>query len=424
MIRWNSIGNRQRNFKEEEEGVIQTRRNAEDAETRILAPYALHSAASRGRAFPERADSSRTCFIQDRDRILHSKAFRRLEYKTQVFINGTADHYRTRLTHTMEMAAVGRTIARALQANEDLTEAIALAHDIGHSPFGHVGEAALDTLMKQEGGFDHNQQSCRAVELLEIIAPGFSGLNLTWEVRASLRKHLARISGAQLDGHPIGPHPFLEAQIADLCDDMTYHAHDVDDGYEAGLIIEPELQELDIWRLAQQGALTRYPEAAGDSLCAVTISQLLALQVEDAIRTSADRLQKWNPGSPSEVMQAEHRMISLSPAMKQRVEPLRAFLFQKVYFHPSVAEANHVAVNLMRRLFIHYIEHPETMGRKAKARIPGEGLWRTVCDYIAGMTDRYALEEVMRFQLETEGGVKEPEGSQISGSPESSARTQ
>jgi dGTPase len=379
--------------------MIRTRTDLEAEEAGRLAPCALRSIECRGRAYPEPDHELRTAFARDRDRVLHSKSFRRLEYKTQVFVNGTADHYRTRLTHTMEMAAVGRTIARALGANEDLTEAIALAHDIGHSPFGHVGEAALDSLMRDHGGFDHNLQSCRAVELLEITHPSFPGLNLTWEVRAGLRKHQAGLPGACLDGHPIGPNQYLEAQIADLCDDMTYHAHDVDDGLEAGLITESELEELALWRMARDRARDLFPVSSGSARLEGTIRKLLDLQVEDAIRTSAARLEALGLRSPEEIRLAETRVVALSDRMREAVEPLRAFLFQKVYFHPSVAGANHDSVELMRRLFRHYLEQPETMGRKARARVATEGLPRTVCDYIAGMTDRYALEEVVRFGL-------------------------
>ncbi|MDZ4200442.1 MAG: deoxyguanosinetriphosphate triphosphohydrolase [Kiritimatiellia bacterium] len=379
--------------------MIQTRKDLEEAEQRSLAPYALRSSASLGRTHAEQPHEWRTDFARDRDRILHSRAFRRLEYKTQVFVNGTADHYRTRLTHTMEMAAVGRTMARALRANEDLTEAIALAHDIGHSPFGHVGEDALEALMKNEGGFDHNLQSCRAVELLETVSPGFSGLNLTWEVRAGLRKHQAAIPGAQLEGHPLGPFQSIEAQIADLCDDMAYHAHDVDDGFDAGLIRESDLMGLEIWRKARDRALAQYPAAGEEALRTVTIRNLLDIQVEDAMRTSAGLLDRASPDNPEAVRQADVRLIANSPGMKAMLDPLRAFLFEKIYFHPSVADANRESVEYMRRLFMHYIHHPETMGRKARARVPTEGLWRTACDYIAGMTDRYALEEVARYGL-------------------------
>lgn len=371
----------------------------EAAEARGLAPWAARSAETRGRAHPQPAHDLRTEFQRDRDRILHSRPFRRLEYKTQVFVNGTADHYRTRLTHTIEVAAVARTIARCLGANEDLAEAIALAHDVGHSPFGHSGEAALDELMRDWGGFDHNDQSCRALELIELQYPGFAGLNLTWEVRAGLRKHRAA-SGERLDGHPIGPQPMVEAQIADIADDVTYHAHDVDDALEAGLIDEADLQELEIWRRAEARARAQGAGEPDDRRRRLAVRNLLDIQVEDVIRTSARRLAEEQPGSAAEVMSAPRRMVECSDELRAMIAPLHAFLFQRVYFHPMVARANEESVRMMRRLFMHYLERPDTMGRTARARIESEGLWRTVCDYIAGMTDRYALEEYQRFGLD------------------------
>ncbi|MBN1268552.1 MAG: deoxyguanosinetriphosphate triphosphohydrolase [Kiritimatiellae bacterium] len=380
--------------------MIHSREDRERLETSHLAPYAGHSRQSLGRARAEPRHEYRTEFQRDRDRIVHSRAFRRLEYKTQVFVNGTADHYRTRLTHTIEMAAVGRTIARALGANEDLTEAIALGHDIGHSPFGHSGEKTLDDLMRNEGGFDHNVQSLRAVELLEQRYPGIDGLNLTWEVRAGLRKHLAREPGAQLDGHPIGPYQQIEAQIADVADDITYHAHDVDDGLDAGLITDEQLLQLDLWAQARERAAKQAEGMAGERLVMATIRFVLDVQVEDVLRASGERLARHRPGSPAEVMACPERLVTFSPAMAATLEPFKAFLFRNVYWHPRVAGANDEAVAMMRKLFFYYVDHPETMGRKARARIEGHGLWRTVCDYIAGMTDRYAIEEFLKFGLD------------------------
>ena len=380
--------------------MIHSRKEREKLEETWLAPYACKSAGSHGRKYPETRHDYRAEFQRDRDRILHSKCFRRLEYKTQVFVNGTADHYRTRLTHTMEMAAVGRTIARTLNANEDLTEAIALAHDIGHSPFGHVGEQALDELMKNEGGFDHNVQSCRAVEVIEQRYPDFPGLNLTWEVRAGLRKHQAATPGAELDGRPIGPFQTVEAQIADVADDMTYHAHDVDDGREAGLVTEDQLKNLELWEMAANRARSQFPSLPPERRTDATIRCLLDIQVEDVIRTSDEILARRQPKSPDEAMQCPERVVTFSPKMRAMLEPFKAFLFRDVYYHPAVSGANRDAVDMMRRLFLFYIDHPEAMGRKARARLPVEGLWRTVCDYIAGMTDRYAIEEYAKFGLD------------------------
>lgn len=376
-----------------------TRKDQEALEQRILAPAAAKAVNSRGRAYAEEEHPYRPAFQRDRDRVVHCPAFRRLEYKTQVFINGTADHYRTRLTHTIEMTVLGRTIARALQANEDLTEAISLAHDIGHSPFGHVGEYALNDLMKNDGGFDHNIQSLRWVELLEARYPAFPGLNLTWEVRSGLRKHLAGIPGASLDGQPIGPFQYMEAQIADLADDIAYHAHDVEDGMEAGLLTAEKLDHLELWNRACERATEQAPQNTREQIMALAIRALLDLQVEDVITASSERLEKASPSSPEDVMNAGERLITFSPAMQQMLEPFRAFLFENVYWHPSVADANHEAVGMMRRLFLYYVEHPDSMGSKARQRIEKEGLWRSACDYVSGMTDRYAFEEYCRFKL-------------------------
>ncbi len=382
--------------------MIQDRRESEEIEDRMLAPYAARSPLSRGRLHPEEPHSYRTQFQRDRDRVIHSRAFRRLEYKTQVFVNGTADHYRTRLTHTMEMAAAGRTLARALGANEELTEAIALAHDLGHSPFGHRGEDALNGLMKNEGGFDHNIQSCRCVELLEYQYPGFSGLNLTWEVRAGLRKHQAAVVGAKLDGYPIGPYQMIEAQIADIADDISYHAHDVDDGLEAGVITPDDLKRLELWREAEIRTREQYgSNISSDQQVLVSLRNLLDIQVVDVLETSSDLIAKNDLNSIEDVMTAPERVVDFSRRMNGMLAPFRSFLYQNIYYSSAVADDSDEAVRLMRRLFLHYIEQPETMGKKAQARIETEGLWRTACDYVAGMTDRYAFEECCRFELNT-----------------------
>lgn len=366
-------------------------------EDHALAPYAMRSVRSLGRLYTEARHDYRTAFQRDRDRVLHSRCFRRLEYKTQVFQNGTADHYRTRLTHTMEMAAVGRTIARALGANEDLTEAIALAHDIGHSPFGHCGEDALDELMKNEGGFDHNEQSCRWVEYLETQYPDFPGLNLSWEVRAGLRKHQADIPGAEIQGHPIGPFQFLEAQIADAADDITYQAHDVDDGLEAGLLTEEQLRTTELWRRATDRVKRDYPHLAESQRRSLVIRALLDMQVEDLLHHSQELLAEYHPANPAAVMNAPGRIIAFLPEMAGILSAFKAFLYRNFYFHPAISGAHQEAVRWMRQLFLYYVEHPEIMGRKAQARIPRDGVWRAACDYISGMTDRYALDEHHRF---------------------------
>lgn len=379
--------------------MFKVRKEWEEREKHMLAPYAVHSRSSLGRKHNEDEHLSRACFARDRDRILHSRCFRRLEYKTQVFINGTDDHYRTRLTHTMEMAAVGRTLARAFRVNEDLTEAICLAHDIGHSPFGHTGEHALDQLMHEHGGFDHNAQSLRWVEFLEPQYPNFNGLNLTWELRAGLMKHEAADSGAKLDGHPIGPFQSLEAQIADLADDISYYAHDVDDGLEAGLIHPDMLKSQPLWQQAEARTHDNYAELNTEQHLRLTVRNLLDLQVQNIIHATFERLHTLNPKSVQDAMTAPERIIDFSPEMREPARQFREFLYENMYFSPSVMESNTESVEMMRQLFHHYIAQPETMGRKAQARIEAEGLWRTVCDYVSGFTDRYALEEFNRYGL-------------------------
>jgi dGTPase len=299
----------------------------------------------------------------------------------------------------MEMAAVGRTLARILRVNEDLVECICLAHDIGHTPFGHAGEHALNELMADHGGFDHNLQSLRAVEVIESPYPGFSGLNLSWEVRAGLLKHKAEQSGETLDGHPIGPHQSIEAQVADIADDMTYHAHDVDDGLEAGLILSAELEETEFWRRAARSTRTRYANLTEDQFLRATIRNLLELQVVDVMTSSQNHLKSFAPSSVKEVMNAPLRIVSFSSEMEEILNEFNTFMFEHMYFHHRVADDTLRAVGMMRKLFLHYLSHPETMGKKAQKRLPKEGLWRTVCDYVAGCTDRYAIEEYKCFGL-------------------------
>ncbi len=375
------------------------RKDWEEAEEGHLAPYASRSATTLGRKHEEPPHPLRSCFARDRDRIFHSRCFRRLEYKTQVFVNGTADHFRTRLTHTMEMSATGRTLARILRANEDLTECICLAHDLGHSPFGHEGEKVLDALMKNHGGFDHNLQSLRNIEVVESPYPGFQGLNLTWEVRAGLLKHEAHIEGASLDGHAIGPFQSLEAQIADIADDMTYHAHDVDDGLEAGIVTLAQLETTEFWCRAAAITKERYPNLSEFQFLRATIRYMLEMQVFDVVNHAIQSLEKHNPQSMREAMTAPERIVDFSPGMKDMLDEFTVFMFENMYYHHGVADATKESVAMMRKLFLHYVEHPDTMGRKAKERLPKDGLWRTVCDYVAGCTDRYAIEEYEKYGL-------------------------
>jgi dGTPase len=379
--------------------MIETRNDREDLESRTLAPWAALSAHSRGRTFPETKASRRAEFQRDCDRIVNSRCFRRLEYKTQVFVIGTQDHYRTRLTHTMEMTQVARALARALRVNEDLAAAISLAHDIGHSPFGHSGEHELDRLMADHGGFDHNLQSLRWVEELEETYPEFNGLNLTWEVRAWLRKHISKEPGLKLDGFPIGPWQMVEAQIADVADDIAYQANDAEDGLDAGLITLEQLRELELWRRSEERVNALYPACPDGRKTAAITRMLFTLQVEDVLEVARRNLESWNPGSPAEVMQAPARLVEFSPGFRKVLAPYRDFLFNKMYLHPTVARQNDQAVQLMSRLFCHYLDHPEDLGKKARERVETDGLHRTVCDYVAGCTDRYALEECRAYHI-------------------------
>ncbi len=361
-----------------------------------LASYAIHNLQSRGRRFPEKPHPLRTNFQRDRDRILHSRAFRRLEYKTQVFLNGTGDHLRTRLTHTIEVAAISRTIARALYLNEDLAESISLAHDLGHTPFGHAGEREINKLMAGHGGFDHNAQALRVVDLLEIKYPGYNGLNLSWEVRSGLVKH-RNGECPKLDNIELPPQPSLESQVADLADDLTYYGHDVDDGLDSGLINESMIAELDIWKLASERAKVLPLHDDPERFSAFTVRCLIDAMVEDAVTNSHENLEKFNIHTPEEAQNYSERIVCFSPGFQRMTRQLREFLTENMYFHKEVSNVNDDAVIKMRQMFENFVEKPWLMGSRAQARIKVEGIYRVVSDYIAGMTDRYAFEECKRL---------------------------
>ncbi len=371
----------------------------EAAELARLAPYAQSSAASQGRAHPEPRHRYRPEFQRDRDRIIHSRAFRRLEYKTQVFLNGTGDHLRTRLTHTIEVAAVCRTIARALALNEDLVEAIALAHDLGHPPFGHPGEKSLDTLMRGHGGFDHNAQSLRIVETVESPYPDFRGLNLTWEVIEGLQKHRAFYDpppGADEDAGP-HPSPSLEAQIANLADEITYYAHDLDDGLDAGLITPKQLCGLELWDGICGQVEREHPGLEGRSLHVMIRRAILDREVADLVDASAARIEASGVTSVEEVRRQPEPLIRYSDGLRRANQELRKFLYQNLYFHPEVAGVNQRACRLLEEVFGEYLRQPDLLGRASAARVETDGLPRVVCDYLSGMTDRYLIEEHSRL---------------------------
>lgn len=367
------------------------REQMEADEQRTLAPFAQKSGDSRGRKHPEPRHEYRTEFQRDRARIIHSRAFRRLEYKTQVFLNGTADHLRTRLTHTFEVASISRTIARALALNEDLAEAIALAHDLGHAPFGHSGEEILAECMSEHGGFEHNRQSLRVVELLEVVYPDFPGLNLTHEVLEGLEKHRAPHDGDEIRT------PSLEAQVADVADEITYYSHDLDDALDFAILDSDQLDESAIWRRSHERVSGRNPELAGAELHKIIIRDIIDLQVRDVVATSAAAIAAAAPADVAAVRREERKLIRYSDSLGEANRELRKFLYSNVYYHPRVAQVNRRAGDMLRAVFAGYVQEPGRLGDAATRRIEREGLQRTVCDYLAGMTDRYLLEEHARL---------------------------
>jgi dGTPase len=375
---------------------MKTRIDLEVRERELLASFAQKSADSAGRRFTEPPHPFRLAYERDRARIIHSRAFRRLECKTQVFLNGTGDHLRTRLTHTIEVASVGRTIARALGLNEDLTEAIALAHDLGHAPFGHSGEETLDELMRGHGGFDHNAQSLRIVELIESKYPKFPGLNLSFEVIEGLKKH-AKFFDAPQPGGERYPSPSLEAQIANLADEIAYYSHDLDDGLDFDLIAPARLAELEVWAESHEEVRRHFPRMRGGELHRYVIRGITNRQVQDVIATSARRIARAGVQSADEVRRQPRPLIRYSAGLLRANRKLRRFLYANLYFHPSVAGANQRACGLLREVFAAYLEKPALLGKTAAHRIEAEGLHRTVCDYLSGMTDCYLIEEHARI---------------------------
>ncbi len=356
----------------------------------LLAPYAQKASESAGRQRYEAEHSFRTCFQRDRDRVVHGTSFRRLDGKTQVFLNGKGDHYRTRLTHTIEVASISRTVTRALGLNEDLAEAIALAHDLGHPPFGHSGEGKLDFLMKDHGGFDHNEQSLRVVELLEESYPQQPGLNLSHEVLEGLQKHRREFH------HPdgtISQNPSLEAQIANVADEIAYYSHDLEDGLESGLLKEPDLHELELWReaseLAQKQSSGTLDSAGPRTYRKFILRCLINREVEDLVQTSQHMIEQSGVTSVTEVRHFPTKLIGYSEELKRRNAKLRRYLFENFYRHQEVNQANDQACLLMEEVFQAFLKDPSRLGRRSWARIEREGVPRVIADYIAGMTDAY-----------------------------------
>ncbi len=371
----------------------------EAQEKRSLASYALKSGESKGRIYPENEHAYRTGFQRDRARIIHSAAFRRLEYKTQVFVNHEGDYYRTRLTHSLEASQISRVIAQALLLNQDLVETIALAHDLGHTCFGHAGEDALASLMKGHGGFDHNLQSLRIVHYLEERYPNFRGLNLTYESRMGLIKHpelLEEIRSKKLGHYEDFKSPYLEGQVVDLADEIAYDNHDVDDGLASGLISETDLEKINLWKIIKkklklpanvQPEVRRYQVIRG----------LIDQEVTDLILQTKKNLVRHRIRRVADVLPLEHFVVSFSASLAEDREELRTFLKDNLYHHYRVIRMTDKARRFIKALFEVYLSKPEQLPPGSQRRLKAEGSHRVICDYIAGMTDRYAQDEYKKF---------------------------
>ena len=375
-----------------------------------LAPYACYPAKSRGRRYPQPPAPTRTDYQRDRDRIVHSTAFRRLVYKTQVFLNHEGDLFRTRLTHSLEVAQLGRSIARSLQLNEDLVEAIALAHDLGHTPFGHAGQDALNACMADFGGFEHNLQSLRVVDHLEERYPEFDGLNLTFETREGILKHCSPVNARKLEAlDPSGvarrfldhSQPGLEAQLCNLADEIAYNAHDIDDGVRSGLITLEQLQEVELFDFYRVQALREYPALAGRRVLYEAIRRMLSAQVYDVIAATSQALDTAAPLTADEARLAGP-LVQFSEEMRERSAVLKRFLLKNLYRHPQVMQTTGQAKQVVRELFSAYMSDPLQMAAGFSDRAAQSGghpasVARAVADYIAGMTDRFAAREHERL---------------------------
>ncbi|MBL7156824.1 MAG: deoxyguanosinetriphosphate triphosphohydrolase [Candidatus Omnitrophica bacterium] len=375
-----------------------TRKEIEKEEYLILAPYATKSKETQGRVYKEKEHPYRSAYQRDKDRIIYSTAFRRLEYKTQVFVNHEGDHYRTRLTHTLEVAQLAKTIARALRLNIELVEAIALAHDLGHTPFGHSGEETLRELMADHGGFDHNSQGLRVVDLLEEIYPQFPGLNLTHEVREGIIKHSTPFDTPR----PYIPFeskglPSLEIQAVDIADEIAYDNHDLDDGLTSDLIKEESLSDIKLWENTSRTIKQDYPKINKKIKKSQIVRTLIDMQVTDLIKNTEKRIKKYKIKSPSSVRKLPERIVLFSGEMDVLRRPFKKFLAKNLYQHYRVIRMSQKASRIIRDLFEAYTQNPEQLPSSQAARLKKETKYIVVRDYIAGMTDRYALDEYKKF---------------------------
>ena len=376
--------------------MIISRQQLQDNENRTLASYGMRSSDSKGRAFPEEERAYRTPFQRDRERILHTTAFRRLKHKTQVFIISEGDYYRTRLTHTLEVAEVGRTISRALGANEDLVESICLAHDLGHPPFGHAGESTLSKLMQEHGGFDHNRQSFRIVTELENRYPDFQGLNLTWEVREGIVKHETENGVADAINFDPEKRGHLEAQIANAADELAYSAHDLDDGLRSALITPEQLDGLALWETLLE-RLDLEPSRLSELNRHRIIRRLIGLEVSDLIGETSDQIERSGIETTEDIQLHSSNIVGFSVAMQEMNRELKSFLYQNLYRHPRVYRMQIKAERMLQNLFESYTQNPEILPREVQARAHHGDFYRVVTDYLAGMTDRFALQDHARL---------------------------
>ena len=374
-----------------------TREQLEAREEETLAPFAARAGKSRGRRYPEPEHPYRTAFQRDRDRVIHSTAFRRLQYKTQVFVNHEGDYYRTRLTHSMETAQIARSIARALALNEDLAEVLALAHDLGHTPFGHSGQEALHECMKEHGGFEHNLQSLRHVELLETRYPQFPGLNLTWETRESMRKHTVHPEFPVEAEYEPSWQTLLENQVVDIADSIAYDAHDLDDGLKAGLIDGAQLAGVELWRQAMSHAAAEWPGATDEQRQKQAVRWIIDTEVTDLVAMTERAIGRLGIRAVEDVRRAMERAVGFSAEMARKKRELQIFLFANLYRHHRVVVMSEKAKRFVRELFAAYRSNTDQLPPRFKEWTKRVGVERAVADYIAGMTDRYAQDEYRRL---------------------------
>lgn len=363
-----------------------------------LASYACNDSQTKGRAHKELEHPYRAIYQRDRDRIIHSASFRRLEYKTQVFVNHEGDYYRTRLTHTLEVTQIARTIAKVLNLNEELVEAISLAHDLGHTPFGHAGEDILAELMKDEGGFNHNLQGLRVVDILEERYPQFPGLNLSWEVREGIGKHSTIYDSYSSPAEfALDKNPSLETQVVDAADEIAYDNHDLDDGLASGLLDVENLREIELWEELENEITRRFPEINEDLKRNQVIKSLINYLTTDIIDESKKRLADFKIKTAGSARRLGEKVIIFSSEVQKKRQPLRKFLFTNLYNHYRVVRMSDKAKRFIKELFNVYIQKPQQLPQSVQERFRNESTKRVVCDYIAGMTDRFALNEYKKL---------------------------